>query len=646
MQLAAQQHPQFLCPSVVRKFVVPVPWDRELPQIVHCYMSSTWRRDGMNLLEFLRKSGADGQISQRYRRTHRSRRIEMPLTDWANACPADGSVLVASVMYSRSSDRHFGQWLLLHVPFRSLEDLWRPEAARLPESLQLLGLCLLHRPDFWRSADRVAYELEQEAKVELQITNTLAALSARIELVDAYLSGEMTVADNPNPPLHGVARLPSGGIKLSAEQAQVVQTLRARVQLALDARWPEDNSVDAWGVWLGGNTVHNKVSCVLGPAGSGKTTAVEIVLAEAARKGARVGVACPTGMLAAGYRSRHPDLDVDTVHGMFALHRDEVATVEMMRPYDMVVIDEVGQLPTWIFDRLLRLWDAADRRPALIFVGDFCQLTGAEGTTARESARWPEVSLMQLREMRRCRCERLRWKLQLLRSAMPTSRQLRRLLRGHRAVMRHRPNSGQPTPRDVATILKETPATTFVTISRRASAHLNRLAVRALFADAEPLGQILSDPDDNPQNFWGRFQVDATPEKMTLFEGMRVRITKNADKEHGFVNGMGAVVQRLRNSGVQVRTDEGEILLIHPITNDITLSDGSVRRVTAFPLRPGYSTTLHKIQGATLPHITLWMDVPYVRAALYVALSRVRYDANWRFVGQIGRRHCLPASLW
>ena len=48
-------------------------------------------------------------------------------------------------------------------------------------------------------------------------------------------------------------------------------------------------------------------------------------------------------MLAAGYRSRHPDLDVDTVHGMFALHKDELSIAELMRPYDMIVVDEVGQ---------------------------------------------------------------------------------------------------------------------------------------------------------------------------------------------------------------------------------------------------------------------------------------------------------------
>ena len=60
-------------------------------------------------------------------------------------------------------------------------------------------------------------------------------------------------------------------------------------------------------------------------------------------------------------------------------------------------------------------------------------------------------------------------------------------------------------------------------------------------------------------------------------------------------------------------------------------------------MRLGYSSTLHKVQGATLDHITLWLDVPNVPAAAYVALSRVREDANWQFVGKVTVHHFSPA---
>ena len=649
MQLAAQQHPQFLCPGIVRKFIVPAPGDEEMPQWVHKYMSCTWRRTSTSLLEFLRKAGTDGQVAQRYRRMHKCSKSTTPLHQWINEYPADGQILVATIMNTRTNDRHYGQWLLLNTPFRSLEDLDHADAARLPRSLRYLGLCVLHHPRFWRNPDRIRLELEQEARTEMYIQNILSMIAARVELVDAYLSGELSVMEEPEPQLHPTIATPSGKLQLAPEQAAVVDTLTRRVDRAVEAKWPNDADVDAWGVWLDRQHAQfaNVVSVVLGPAGSGKSTAVEIAMRRAIEKGAHVGIACPTGMLATRYKSRHPDLDVDTVHGMFALFKEEASTLEMMKIYDMIVIDEVGQLPTWIFDRLLRLWDAADRRPALVFVGDFCQLRGVDGTTAKDSLRWPQMHIMQLRQMRRCKCERLRWKLQLLRSATPSDKQLKKILKGHRAPMTNAQGRSKPTKEEVAATLRETPQTTFLTYTRRGSALLNEFAVQALFADAEPLGQIPCEPDDNPDNFRenGKAQVDARPCWMTIYEGLRVRITRNEDKEHGFVNGMAATVQHMRNSGVQVLTDMGEVLLIHPITEDVVMTDGSSRRVTTFPLRLGYSTTLHKVQGATLSHVTVWLDKKKVRAAMYVALSRVEHDRDWRFLGSVSTEHCWPAEL-
>ena len=646
MQLAMQQHPQFICPASVRKFVVPVPWLKEMPKLVQNYMTSSWRRPNMNLLDFLRKSGNNGQISQKYRRIHSNHKIGMPLNDWINVHPPDGKTLVANVMYAHTNDRHYGQWLLLNVPFQNVDDLWVEDAKKLPDNLKFLGLCVLHRRRFWRDPQRIRAELEKEARSETYIQNTLAMLTARIELIDAYLSGEMTVDKEPEPALDGVAKVASTNIKVAPEQAKIINTIRRRVRHALLAKWPEDNQVESWATWLEQETNANIPTVVLGPAGSGKSTAVEIALAEAVQAGAHVGVACPTGMLATRYRSRHPDLDVDTVRGMFALHKDELSTADIMKIYDLIVIDEVGQLPVWIFDRLLRLWDAAERRPAIVFVGDFCQLTGADGTTARDSARWPHMSVWTLFEMRRCKCAKLKWKLQLLRSSIPNGAQLKKLVKGHRANLHaDRTRGNIVTAEDVAQVFKETPNTTFVTISRRGTAKVNQHAVRSLFSDADVLGHIPCDPQENFDNFRGTAQVDAQPFWMPVYEGMRVTITRNTDKENGFVNGMGAVVQRMRRSGVQVKTDESKVLLIHPIAQECTLWDGTVQTTKTFPLRLGYSTTLHKIQGATLSHVTIWMDVPFVRAALYVALSRVQYDRDWRFVGCIERRHCLPAAI-
>ena len=117
--------------------------------------------------------------------------------------------------------------------------------------------------------------------------------------------------------------------------------------------------------------------------------------------GVRVVMACPTRILAATYREKMPDLDVDSIHSAFQIFKPEQQTLDVMITFDLIVIEEVGQLSVDLFEQLLRLWDATERRPALVFVGDFAQLRGVEPTRAADSARWPEVKKFTLKTMRR-----------------------------------------------------------------------------------------------------------------------------------------------------------------------------------------------------------------------------------------------------
>eukprot|EP00972_Heterocapsa_arctica_P016202 2389607-Heterocapsa_arctica.AAC.1 len=103
---------------------------------------------------------------------------------------------------------------------------------------------------------------------------------------------------------------------------------------------------------------------------------------------------------------------------------------------------------------------------------------------------------------------------------------------------------------------------------------------------------------------------------MSVFLGMRVVLTKNLNKSIGFVNGMGAEVLGMDTHGnILVLTEQGIRISVHPYTEE--------DRTVHFPMRLGYASTLHKVQGATLKHVTIWLDVPNMSAAAYVALSRV-----------------------
>ncbi|CAE7455077.1 unnamed protein product, partial [Symbiodinium pilosum] len=220
LQLGAQHFRQVIATPVMRCLSVRPPWTGPPGEWEQRYMGCSWREDDCTLLEFMRASNKNGR--QRSTRTGGGRR----------------RVAVAARMNSHLKDAYYGQWLVLNVPFRNLDELW---------------------------TDRELRNLQEQP----------------------------------------LARAPHAGRPL----------------------------------------------CVLGPAGSGKSTCLEVVVQRAVEAGAQVGVACPTGVLASSYRVKFPDLDVDTLHGMFRLHKPEHETWDLMIDFDLIVIDEVGQLSRDIFER-------------------------------------------------------------------------------------------------------------------------------------------------------------------------------------------------------------------------------------------------------------------------------------------------------
>jgi len=288
----------------------------------------------------------------------------------------------------------------------------------------------------------------------------------------------------------------------------------------------------------------------------------------------------------------------------------------------------------------MQLWEATERITTLVFVGDFYQLPGVQPTKATDSQMWHSVRVQKrhLHVMRRCKCPILKKKLDILRTAKPDKQQLREILRGHKAPSLHRAGyvmNEVPSVSDVKHILEETPHTMFLTISRRACSMLNSLALECLFENAEPLAVVPTDPESNIENYIGSKMACDDPLELPIYVGAYVILTKNLNKGIGFVNGMGATILGMDGPNIIVRTDQGIEMPIWPWTSE--------DKVVHYPFRLGYASTLHKVQGATLPHITLWLDVRNMPAAAYVALSRVEYDANWRYVGNPCRHHFTPA---
>ena len=205
-----------------------------------------------------------------------------------------------------------------------------------------------------------------------------------------------------------------------------------------------------------------------------------------------------------------------------------------------------------------------------------------------------------------------------------------------------------PTQEDIRKLLRKTnQETTIVTCPRRAAAQVNDMVLNELFyrPGQKLLGEIPGHFDANEENYdaKGQLRTDRKPipKFIKIFKGMRLFLTNNLKKKDDFVNGMEATVedyiQKKECLIVRTRTDKRLAVWLY------TDPDPDHQRATYFPIRIGYASTIHKVQGATLKHVTIWLDIPGMKGAGHVALSRVQHDEDYLIAGGVGPEHFQPA---
>ncbi len=122
--------------------------------------------------------------------------------------------------------------------------------------------------------------------------------------------------------------------------------------------------------------------------------------------------------------------------------------------------------------------------------------------------------------------------------------------------------------------------------------------------------------------------------------GILLRLTRNFDKQRGFVNGaLCEVCDSLRGNAVFTARllGTGNMVLVHPMEEN---------GETFLPCCYGYATTIRRAQGADLYHGCLYFDQkkPAGRGYGYVGVSRFKSRSGAHLYGKLRRTDFLPVG--
>lgn len=380
LTLAQERFPQASLSGSVVDIMTPMPNMDMKPKLVELYETCPWRSEEMTFLEFLRKSNNDGEIIRYIQEEHKQKVMQevqaltgqddkafavtrrellgawsrhkkekkqegeeaLPLTeffaqnydhvgltskeDFANAYTTRGQKLIAASTHSMLNDKYYGQWLVLHKPFRRLEDF---EAAapdikdKVNQKYRNFALRLHHAPDFWGNRAAIQEAMELEAANKAFVDTILSKVKAHTYIVQKYLAGEIPPEEEVESSQDSAAAAvrADGRIekkKLTHSQKRLAKAIGKQMANSMAACQAEsDDALEE----CTKEALQAKFLFASGPPGTGKTHVVHEQIRRWKAAGARILVALPTGQLASEIRSLHPDVDVDTSHGAFLLHR-------------------------------------------------------------------------------------------------------------------------------------------------------------------------------------------------------------------------------------------------------------------------------------------------------------------------------------
>ena len=404
LTLAQERFPQARLSGSIHDIMAPTFSVDKKPKFVELYESCGWRSEDMTLLEFLRKSNKDGEIIRYLQQKHVNQVMQevqnrtkeddktftkhrqqllsawnkhkkekkdedevplsftdflagegkecyqdlMSLEAFANAYQTRGEKLIAVTTHSMLNDKFFAQWLILRKPFRRMEEF--QEACptvleKVNEKYVNFALCLAHAPEMWENDAAIEAAMELEANSKAFIETILNKVRAQRHIVARYLAGELQPSDaveSSQDSAEAVVRQDGHVEKksLTRSQKRLKKAIGQQMEISMAAcRATTDADLE---VYVEEANQH-KILFASGPPGTGKTHVLHEQVRRWKQEGARILFALPTGQLSSELRAVHPDVDMDTYHGAFLLHRPLQEAMAILTQYELVVIDEASQ---------------------------------------------------------------------------------------------------------------------------------------------------------------------------------------------------------------------------------------------------------------------------------------------------------------
>ena len=377
---------------------------------------------------------------------------------------------------------------------------------------------------------------------------------------------------------------------------------------------------------------------IQGPPGSGKSAVLLQAALDACANGMSVLIVCPTGYLVHQYKSKLPDKDgvenvrVDTIQGVLQYKRKGAdskvtwAPPSALRRIDLILVDEASQYEDREWTRFFQVVREQPHMPFTAVVADFQQLQPVvSGGQCERHCHCMET--VELKTVYRSSDEAHLVFLNRIRQQQPT----REILEEYFGERNWRHISMEAAvSRGMALSADAGEPFAWLTCTNAGASEVCAAALKVVGVSAAALAEgYLCDPASKSEL------------RIVARSGVIVRLTRNFDKQRGFVNGAVAVVcESLRGNAVFTArlVGTGNMVLIHPM-----MENG----IHFLPCCYGYATTIRRAQGADMHHGCLYFENkrrPAARGYAYVGCSRFKSRRGCYLYGKLRRSDFLPVG--